>query len=138
MKEAIKEKWIEALRSGEYTQARNSLYRLHADDRSRSYCCLGVLCDLYRKEHPDQASWNGRSFLIQTDEGAHHEEAVLPFAVQQWAGLPDDNPELAEWDERDEDDYISPEASLAELNDGRDGLVQRSFEEIANLIHHHL
>jgi hypothetical protein len=34
----IKAKWLEALRSGKYQQAREKLY-----DRG-SYCCLGVLC----------------------------------------------------------------------------------------------
>jgi hypothetical protein len=36
----IKAKWIEALRSGKYKQARMALRR---DDR---FCCLGVLCDV--------------------------------------------------------------------------------------------
>ncbi|WP_441235620.1 hypothetical protein [Bradyrhizobium sp. 930_D9_N1_4] len=34
----LKAKWVEALRSGEYKQARNALR-----DGNR-YCCLGVLC----------------------------------------------------------------------------------------------
>jgi hypothetical protein len=34
----IKAKWVEALRSGKYKQARMAL------ETSRGYCCLGVLC----------------------------------------------------------------------------------------------
>lgn len=36
----IKQKWVEALRSGKYTQSRS---RLRSDS---GYCCLGVLCDV--------------------------------------------------------------------------------------------
>lgn len=35
---ALKAKWIEALRSGDYEQARGTLYD------GEGYCCLGVLC----------------------------------------------------------------------------------------------
>lgn len=35
----LKARWIEALRSGEYRQARNAMNR-----DNESYCCLGVLC----------------------------------------------------------------------------------------------
>ena len=40
MIEEIKAKWVEALRSGKYTQAR------HALKGDRGFCCLGVLCDI--------------------------------------------------------------------------------------------
>jgi len=45
------EKWLEALRSGEYDQARGRLmrnlynaYKTPMDDGSLGYCCLGVAC----------------------------------------------------------------------------------------------
>lgn len=37
MDKELKEKWVEALRSGKYRQARNTIYY------RRAYCCLGVL-----------------------------------------------------------------------------------------------
>ena len=40
MKSELKAKWLEALRSGKYEQAKGCLRK---DDR---YCCLGVLCDV--------------------------------------------------------------------------------------------
>jgi len=40
----LKEKWIEALRSGKYEQGRGFLRR------KDKYCCLGVLCDLIDPE----------------------------------------------------------------------------------------
>lgn len=39
MPKKTKEKWLTALRSGEYEQTNNSLY----DKRTQSFCCLGVL-----------------------------------------------------------------------------------------------
>jgi hypothetical protein len=43
--EFIREKWLPALRSGEYKQTRNFL-SLKGDDGSQAYCCLGVACQL--------------------------------------------------------------------------------------------
>lgn len=40
MNKEIKEEWVKALRSGEYSQCKNYL---KAGDY---YCCLGVLCEL--------------------------------------------------------------------------------------------
>lgn len=40
MNKAIKEDWLEALRSGEYLQGYEYL------DRQGGQCCLGVLCDI--------------------------------------------------------------------------------------------
>ena len=40
MNQEIKQKWVEALRSGKYKQ---TTYVLRRED---SYCCLGVLCDI--------------------------------------------------------------------------------------------
>ncbi len=40
----IMQKWIDALRSGSYTQMRGSLRK------GDCFCALGVLCDIYAKE----------------------------------------------------------------------------------------
>lgn len=42
MNKALKKKWVNALRSGEYKQGGNRLYNKKYD----SFCCLGVLCDV--------------------------------------------------------------------------------------------
>lgn len=39
MKRALRDKWLVALRSGEYPQARHALSR----EQGSSYCCIGVL-----------------------------------------------------------------------------------------------
>jgi hypothetical protein len=46
MKPEVKEKWVEALRSGDYTQAKGKLTKTDPDGEPVGYCCLGVLCDL--------------------------------------------------------------------------------------------
>ena len=38
----VKQKWLEALRSGEYKQGKGLLYNPSSD----SYCCIGVLCTI--------------------------------------------------------------------------------------------
>jgi hypothetical protein len=50
MKAQIAKKWIKALRSGEYKKTNKYLRT------KRGFCVLGVLCDLYAKQHNIQ--WN--------------------------------------------------------------------------------
>ena len=45
-----KEKWITALRSGDYKQAKGKLCKVNRGNKS--FCCLGVLCDIV-----DPESW---------------------------------------------------------------------------------
>jgi hypothetical protein len=56
-----KEKWITALRSGEYQQGKGSLRNSY-----NQFCCLGVFCDIYIKKNPDRAKWedNTNTFII--------------------------------------------------------------------------
>ena len=54
MNDAVAIKWIAALRSGDYIQGSGALRR--QTDEADEFCCFGVLCDLYAKEHPG-ARW---------------------------------------------------------------------------------
>lgn len=68
----LKARWVTALRSGEYAQAKGSLRR------KDGYCCLGVLCDLYdhdawESEGPDADA--GDPWLWWT---WHEGDALLP------------------------------------------------------------
>lgn len=47
MKIALKNRWIAALRSGDYKQNKGSLRREH--NGKVSHCCLGVLCEISPK-----------------------------------------------------------------------------------------
>lgn len=53
MNQEIKQKWIEALRSGKYKQGK---YHLKIVDESgeESFCCLGVLASLFGPVEPYQ------------------------------------------------------------------------------------
>jgi hypothetical protein len=50
MKTEIKQKWLNALRSGEYKQGIGALRKATEDENGKyddkEYCCLGVLCDI--------------------------------------------------------------------------------------------
>lgn len=120
MNPEIKERWIGALRSGEYKQAKKQL-RFHDH-----YCCLGVLCDLHSKE--TGTKWHRGSYPHKTGDPdlAYHTitylkmEGVLPDEVCLWAGISDPDPKVG---------CGEPPVKLSKLND--DGA---SFEEIAGWI----
>jgi hypothetical protein len=49
----LKAKWVEALRSGKYQQARGKLRK------GEKFCCLGVLCDLVDSSKWSRSRWDG-------------------------------------------------------------------------------
>ena len=113
MNPQIKQKWVSALRSGEYQQTQR---RLHDEN---GFCCLGVLCDLYLKENN-----------LEWEPSTHYKNAymfqdmvaVLPLSVEKWAGVGEGNPLVNDGD-----------SSLVELNDSGS-----TFNEIADVIEDHL
>lgn len=69
----VKKRWVEALRSGKYTQGRGSLR-----SRDDEFCCLGVLCDI---TEPD--GWS------KVYDGTHWTKDGLPHvSVFERVGLP--------------------------------------------------
>lgn len=44
MKKELKDKWLAALRSGEYVQTKAVLEQLDENGKAVGHCCLGVLC----------------------------------------------------------------------------------------------
>jgi hypothetical protein len=77
MNPQIKQKWLNALRSGEYQQTKGFLRK------EDGFCCLGILCDLYGKEN--NVEWNltnnGHNYKFQESE------SYLPSSVMEWSGL---------------------------------------------------
>jgi hypothetical protein len=76
MNKDIAERWTAALESGEYKQTLGCL------NNSEGMCCLGVLTDLYLKEHG--LSWEEKvpgSFTFERNANN------LPPSVQHWAGM---------------------------------------------------
>jgi len=118
MDESIKQKWIEALESGQYQQGTGAL----ALEDGKKHCCLGVLCDLYHEEtgkgkwYDTKSNTPVQDFSVEGDEG----DGVLPNPVKEWAGLSSSVPSVGV-------------TSLTSLND--DGY---SFETIASKIEKHL
>ena len=112
MNPQIKQKWVDALRSGGYQQTQRYLRT------DNGFCCLGVLCDLYAKEN--NVEWNlvnnGHNYEFQ-DKESH-----LPSSVVEWSGVEDSNPLVNDKTE-----------SLANLNDRGS-----TFNVIADVIEHQL
>lgn len=119
MNTAIAGRWVAALRSGKYQQGLNLLKQQH-DSGKDSFCCLGVLCELYLEDHPGSpfapelrpdidrpTSTSGAAYSYGEDD---HE--LPPAAIREWAEL---RPHSCD--------------ALAEQNDNG-----TSFEELANLI----
>lgn len=77
MKKDIAYKWIDALESDEYKQTQGYL------KTDNGFCCLGVLCDLYLKEHGKEWSEGRLPHLYTIDEA----EAGLPQSVMDWSGV---------------------------------------------------
>lgn len=106
---AIQQKWVDALRSGEYKQGAGRLR--YSDDNS--FCCLGVLCELAAQAgvigpyDPLEGRYDGAS-------------ATLPPSVMGWAGLEDNRGRYVGQDNSKE---------LSQENDGG-----KTFAEIADII----
>ena len=129
MDAAVKVKWIEALRSGKWTQATGVL---SSGDGGNGRCCLGVLCEVYAAEHPLEVhpfSWMN---CLDT--------AILPDEVLVWGGLRvEEIPSvkttgIAEVARESYGDRVS----VSSLNDWRGDPASAyptfSFEDIASLI----
>jgi hypothetical protein len=110
MKQDIKEKWLTALRSGNYKQGRFVL-RNPLDQ----YCCLGVLCDI--SSLGNWVSFN--TYFQYTTKTSGNAEGLcfLPEEVEYSLQLP-----------------YNEESKLSDMND----VERMSFEQIANYIENKL
>lgn len=125
MKKEWADKWVAALRSGNYVQGQRSLRQrnLHTVDAVPSFCCLGVLCDLAKDEPEVQGTWETKGFVCASGAKSN---ASLPSPVQKVAGMLS-----PEGDFQEIEGYET--WPLIDLND-RQG---KSFEEIAKIIEEH-
>jgi hypothetical protein len=103
----LKEKWIKALRSGEYTQGRGALRS--TTKNGTCYCCLGVLADIVDHDAwRDDQPWNGKTLSIWKNE----QDATLEKSCEE-VGL-----------------SMSEQNLLMHLNDSR----SYTFDEIGDFI----
>lgn len=79
MNQRVLKLWIKALRSNIYNQGHNYLRR------KNKFCCLGVLVDLYIKEH--NLEWHYAVGSIDNLYEFGSSSSTLPAKVIQWAGL---------------------------------------------------
>jgi hypothetical protein len=113
MNKKIMTKWVKALRSGKYRKTREVLCKV-AENGNKSWCCLGVLTDLYNKEHKQDP--------IEIDAC----DTDLPYAVKEWSNMGSYQGSLP-------CGYGNlPVTSLAELNDCKNS--KRSFKRMADII----
>lgn len=117
---------VAALRSGEFYQAHGAL------KRGNSYCCLGVMCEIFRRE-TGKGEWITReaSPLIRESDafvidGDLTFPSTLPPAVREWLGTESQNPVFPK---DAPDGYHFRDLSLAEMND-----CGGSFSTIADII----
>lgn len=113
MRKEVKDKWLAALRSGEYKQGKNQL--IDGDN----YCCLGVLCDIHSKTVKKKGVRFKDNMYF---DGIYYNTIELTERVQKWAGI---NSELGTFKYKN-----GKQSSLASLNDDKG----KSFKEIANII----
>lgn len=116
MNPEIKARWVTALRSGEYQQTKNNLRD------AKGFCCLGVLCDLYAKEHRIDG-WDTHT-LGETADGEPTGEELPGNEVCEWAGL----------DAETDVDICGVLLPLYHHNDGSPSRAPRTFAEIADAI----
>ena len=128
MNPQVKEKWIDALRSGKYEQGSEKLRSV------TGYCCLGVLCDLYSQENNQEWEFHG-AFEEQNTQPTDYwyfdgESEFLPDSVREWAGMQCKNPSVRVdvTEDESEDDWFYHD-EIADLNDSG-----YSFSELSNII----
>lgn len=76
MNPEIKKLWLEALRSGLYQQGRGALR-----PTTSTFCCLGVLCDLFSQANAVPWKFVNGLWLFLRQPGH------LPNPVRAWAGI---------------------------------------------------
>ena len=89
MNKRIKNKWVKALRSGEYDQTDGTLAEVNLDTGKESFCCLGVLCDIHAQEKSGPGK--GIGFAINNP---HSSTTLVYYASRnkwdkEWGNLTD-------------------------------------------------
>lgn len=96
MNKELKNKWIEALRSGKYKQGKGALRT--GDIENPHYCCLGVLCAISLEKIKGEVMWE-KGFLPSSLED------YVCFDIQKSLTFKNDNAgwsfsEIADWIEK--------------------------------------
>ena len=140
----VKKRWINALRGDKYKQAQGALCIPGKKDNQDKFCCLGVLCDLYKRSKANvrKVKWT----LVELDPDNRGcsfggDTITLPYGVQKWAGLIQADPQIVIDDIREKYQSKLEESGagdkdaigLADLND-----AGFTFKQIAKIIEEQL
>lgn len=123
MKKEIADKWVAALRSGEYKQGTQRLHALidffdNGRDVQKGHCCLGVLCEVAIKDGLEI-----ERDAVDTSVYYDDQDEDLPHSVMEFTGIRTRIGELV---------IDGSDEALAGLND-----AGMSFTEIADIIEKH-
>lgn len=124
------QKWVDALRSGEYDQGFSRLETLYIEDGEiihRKLCCLGVACRVFMANNPgemiaDDDIIKNRTTFVSVKSPEDFESGILPNIVKEWLEVVETNPII-----RDAEGHYHTAASL---NDSG----SYTFEGIADLL----
>ena len=145
--QSLKQRWVDALRSGEYQQTTGVLHRTHSDedDEPVGHCCLGVLCDLldFVKEDDDGDArifrFNGYSRYADGTPIADSVRIPREVLDDIFEGDRSDwvlDEDLSDYGRDQFDDQKSVDFFLISLNDGDEepDAPSKSFDFIADWI----
>lgn len=124
MDKELLNKWLTALRSGEYKQTKYKLKETNPDE-GLGHCCLGVLCEVI-----DPTKFNSDGFY---NFPTQLEDAIIPpeFADNIGLGF---QVEFLERDRGVEEGYSTKNISIIEVLATMNDDGNKSFEEIANYL----
>jgi hypothetical protein len=86
MNREVRDRWVAALRSGEFAQTTGKLTRVVRTgvDAPTGHCCLGVLCELARRAGVPLVVSDDTALGVRSYDGV---DDLLPEAVRDWALL---------------------------------------------------
>lgn len=140
-------KWIENLRSGQFTQGQGALHVKGENGEPDKFCCLGIACQIAVKEgilpepklrqHAINTDLNGQDEAIHIEAYAYHTITpttqtfgVLPLTLATFLNVSNDpNVNLKYVEHFKNRKHFKDHATLSELND--EGLT---FEQLATII----
>ena len=143
MNPTVKEIWLRALRSGDYTQGRGALAYQRKSDGQWCHCPIGVLTEEAIKAG---VIIEKKDFSVPRDTGGYAEYSIQEDAlfvrgfdwlttcmgdkVAKWAGLPSSNSDIFLFSASPQSHAEGQDSTIIRAND----IQKLSFAEIADLI----
>ena len=121
MKKQIADRWVKALRSGKYKQGKEALHWTNGED---TFCCLGVLCELYQESAMRSKGMEKMATAKYSKKVEYDSECgTLPKRVMLWAKIKTGSAQYREnllWEslviQNDDDKSFTSIADIIEQN----------------------